>query len=82
MASLSTDNLMQIITADHVQRCRLVYNRRRGDCAVKASVDNPGMVTPPVVRESTDDLAADPCVPDCGKVLHTPAEVMTTYSHK
>ncbi|MFS7917475.1 hypothetical protein Hanom_Chr03g00189481 [Helianthus anomalus] len=82
MKSLSADNLMQIILVDHVQRCRIVYKRRRGGCAVKASVDNPGMVTSPVVGGSTDDLAADPCVPDCGKVLHTPAEVMATYSQK
>ncbi|MFS7946231.1 hypothetical protein Hanom_Chr06g00533571 [Helianthus anomalus] len=82
MALLSADNLMQIIPADHVQRCRLVCKRRGGGCAVKASVDNPGMVTPLVVRGSTDDLAADPCVSDCGKVLHTHAEVMATYSHK
>ncbi|MFS7944372.1 hypothetical protein Hanom_Chr06g00511351 [Helianthus anomalus] len=81
VASLSTDTLMEAIPADHVQRCHLVYERRRGGRSVKNPVGDRGMVASLMVGGHTDDLAVDPCLPGFnGKVLHTPAEVMATRS--
>ncbi|MFS8023195.1 hypothetical protein Hanom_Chr16g01448611 [Helianthus anomalus] len=83
VASLSADNLLKDVPANQVQRCRLVYERRRGGRSVKNPVGDLGMAAPPVFRWHTDDLAVDPCLLGCsGKVLHTPAEVMATRSHE
>ncbi|MFS7907351.1 hypothetical protein Hanom_Chr01g00070301 [Helianthus anomalus] len=83
VASLSAGTLMEVILVDRVQHCRLVYERRRGGCSVRNPAGDTGMVAPPSIGGSTDDLAVDPCVLGCGgKVLYTPAEVMATCSHK
>ncbi|KAJ0919702.1 hypothetical protein HanRHA438_Chr05g0232641 [Helianthus annuus] len=79
----SADVLTELIPVDPVRRCRLVYERRRGGCSMKNRVDDPGIIAPFVTGGSTSDLAVDPPVlVSGGAVLHTPAEVMATCSHK
>ncbi|MFS7988572.1 hypothetical protein Hanom_Chr11g01036421 [Helianthus anomalus] len=82
VSSLSADVMMELIPVDRVQRCRLVYKHRRGDCSMRKPEDDPGVITPLVIGGSTCDLVVDPPVLVCGgTVLHTPAEVMATCSH-
>ncbi|MFS8029893.1 hypothetical protein Hanom_Chr17g01527671 [Helianthus anomalus] len=61
-APLSADTLMEVIPVDRDQRCRLVYERRRGGCSVRNPVGDPRMVAPSVIGGSTDNLGVDPCV--------------------
>ncbi|MFS7993136.1 hypothetical protein Hanom_Chr12g01090521 [Helianthus anomalus] len=83
VASLSADVLKELIPVNHVQRYRLVYERRRGGCSEKNPVDDPGVIAPLVIGGSTGGLVVDPPVLlSGGVVLHTPTEVMATYSHE
>ncbi|MFS8018244.1 hypothetical protein Hanom_Chr15g01389821 [Helianthus anomalus] len=83
VSSLLADVMTELIPVDRVQRCHLVYKRRRGGCSMRKPEDDPGVITPLVIGGSTGDLAVDPPVLVCvGTVLHTPAEVMATCSHK
>ncbi|MFS7956043.1 hypothetical protein Hanom_Chr07g00649901 [Helianthus anomalus] len=45
---LSADTLLEDVPADQVQRCRLVYKRRRGGRSVKNPIGDLGVADPPV----------------------------------
>ncbi|MFS7998079.1 hypothetical protein Hanom_Chr12g01149451 [Helianthus anomalus] len=80
---LSADTLMGAAPSDHVQRCGLVYEWRRGGRSGKNLVDDQEAVVPPVGEENVDDLITDPHPLECHVVvLHTPAEVRATLSQK
>ncbi|MFS8027419.1 hypothetical protein Hanom_Chr16g01498451 [Helianthus anomalus] len=83
IASLSADVLTELIPVDHVQRCRLTYERRRGGCSKNNLVDDLGMVASLVVGESTGGLTVGPpTLFSGGAVLHTLAKVMATDFHQ
>ncbi|MFS7939773.1 hypothetical protein Hanom_Chr05g00455891 [Helianthus anomalus] len=80
---MSTDTLMGAIPPDHVQRCGLVYERRRSGRSGKNLVGDQEVVALLMGEENVDDLIVDPHPLECyGVALHTPAEVRATLSQK
>ncbi|MFS7952718.1 hypothetical protein Hanom_Chr07g00610211 [Helianthus anomalus] len=83
VAASSTDTLMKVIPSDHIQRCGLVYERRRGGHSGKNPVEDQEVMDALVDEGNIDKLIIDPHLLECyGEVLHTPAEVMATLSKK
>ncbi|MFS7909970.1 hypothetical protein Hanom_Chr02g00100811 [Helianthus anomalus] len=83
VAPLPADDLEEHLPVDPVQRYRLVYERRLGGCSKKNLADDAGVTAPLMIEGSADGLAVNPPMLICGgAVLHTPAEVMATYSHQ
>ncbi|MFS7956827.1 hypothetical protein Hanom_Chr07g00659151 [Helianthus anomalus] len=83
VVSLSADNLMETLPLDRVQRCRLVYERRRRSRSSTNAVDDQEVVALPVDEENVDDLIVDPHPLECyGVALYTPAEVRAMLSKK
>ncbi|MFS8004659.1 hypothetical protein Hanom_Chr13g01228431 [Helianthus anomalus] len=77
---LSTYTLMQAFPPDHVQRCRLVYERRRSGRRDTSLVDDRRVLTFPIDEVNVDDQIVDPHpLEDYGEALYTPAEVRAMF---
>ncbi|MFS7993328.1 hypothetical protein Hanom_Chr12g01092771 [Helianthus anomalus] len=77
---LSADTLMQAFPPDHVQRCRLVYERRRSSRRNTSLVDDQRVLAFPIDEVNVDDLIVDPHhLEDYGEALYTPAEVRAMF---
>ncbi|MFS8003552.1 hypothetical protein Hanom_Chr13g01215311 [Helianthus anomalus] len=81
VARLSADTLMQAFPSDHVQRCRMVYERRRSGRRCASLVDDRRVSTSPVGEVNVDDLIVDPHPLEYyGEALYTPAEVRAMFA--
>ncbi|MFS7978672.1 hypothetical protein Hanom_Chr10g00918221 [Helianthus anomalus] len=83
VASLTADTLMGAFPPNHVQRCELVYERRRNGHSGKILVGDREVVALPVDEENVNDLIVDPYPLECyGVALYTPTEVRAMLSKK
>ncbi|MFS7943795.1 hypothetical protein Hanom_Chr06g00504441 [Helianthus anomalus] len=80
-AVLSADTLIRAFPPDHIQRCEVVYERRRRNRSGKKPVEDQEVMAAPVDEGNADELIVDPHPLECyGEVLHTPAEVKADLS--
>ncbi|MFS7889176.1 hypothetical protein Hanom_Chr00s000003g01603891 [Helianthus anomalus] len=80
-AVLSANTLMRAFPPDRLQRCGVVYERRRGGRSSKKPVDDHEVMAAPMDEGTTNKLIVDPHPLECyGEVLRTPAEVVTDLS--
>ncbi|MFS7889769.1 hypothetical protein Hanom_Chr00s000005g01610951 [Helianthus anomalus] len=83
MALLSTDTLMPAFPFEYVQRCRIVYERRRSGRRCANPVGDRRVSASPVDEVNIDDLIIDPHPLEYyGEALYTPAEVLAMFLDK